>query len=55
MQESNKVANAGRYTVKFVNGFYATFDTVEYQNTHLHYLKKEAIEFTKKLNQKEVK
>lgn len=55
MQESNKIANAGRYTVKFVHGFWTTFDTVEYQNTHLHYLKKEAIEFTKKLNQKEVK
>ena len=55
MQESNKVENAGRYTVKFVNNYWMTFDTLNYENTHLHYLKKDAVEFTKKLNQKEVK
>lgn len=55
MQESNKVANAGKYIVKFVNGFWVSFNTETYENTHLHYLKRDAVEFTKKLNQKEVK
>lgn len=44
-----------RYTVKFINGFHVTFDTLNYENTHLHFLKRDAVEFTKKLNQKEGK
>lgn len=41
-----------RFVVKFVNGSWVTFDTVNYENTHLHRLKKDAVEFTSNLNKK---
>ena len=41
-----------RFVVKFVNGFWVTFDSSNYENTHLHTLRKDAESFTKKLNGK---
>ena len=41
-----------RFVPKFVNGYWVTFDTVNYENTHVHLLQKVAVEFTKNLNNK---
>ena len=44
-----------RYVAKFVNGFHCVFDTLNYENVQVCFLKKEVNELVKKLNQKEVK
>lgn len=41
-----------RYQVKFVNSYWTIFDSVNYENFQIHYLKKEAVEAAKKLNAK---
>lgn len=44
-----------RYQVKFVNGFWVSFCTENYENTQVFYLRKDAVEAVKKFNQKEGK
>lgn len=39
-----------RYITKFTNGFWKTFDTVDYTDVRLHYLKTDADNFTANLN-----
>ncbi len=39
-----------RYSVKFTNGFWKTFDNESFSDVCLHYLKTDAVEYTKKLN-----
>lgn len=39
-----------RYKVKFVNGFYCSFDTEAYENTRIFYLKRDAEEAVKRMN-----
>ena len=40
-----------RYVAKFVNGFHVSFDTESYENTRVFYLRKDAEEAVKKMNQ----
>ena len=40
-----------KYKVKFVNGFWCSFDTEAYENTQVFYLRKDAMEAVKKMNQ----
>lgn len=47
--------NNQRYQVKFVNSYWVSFDTEAYENTQVFYLRKDAVEAVKKMNQKEVK
>lgn len=47
MQQQSK---SSRYVVKFNNGFYKTFDSVEYTDIALHYLKSTAEQFTANKN-----
>lgn len=44
---------SNRFIVKFTNGFWKAFDSVEYTDVEKCFLKKEAIEVCKKLNSKE--
>ena len=46
------MSNNQRYIVKFNNGFYKIFDTEEYKDVSLQYLKVDAIKAAKQLNQK---
>lgn len=39
-----------RYVAKFVNGFHVSFDTENYENTQVFYLRKDAVEAVKKMN-----
>lgn len=39
-----------KYIVKFVNGFWCSFDTEAYENTQVFYLRKDAVEAVKKMN-----
>lgn len=39
-----------RYITKFTNGFWKTFDTVDYTDVRLHYLETDAVAFTANLN-----
>jgi hypothetical protein len=39
-----------RYIVKFTNGFWKTFDTENYTDVALHYLKTDAVYRTKEFN-----
>ena len=39
-----------RYVAKFVNGFHVSFDTESYENTQVFYLRKDAVEAVKKMN-----
>lgn len=40
-----------RYEARFVNGFHVCFDTEAYEVTQIFYLKREAEEAVKKMNQ----
>ena len=40
-----------RYVAKFVNGYWCSFDTEAYENTQVFYLRKDAMEAVKKMNQ----
>ena len=40
-----------RYKVKFVNSYWVAFDTENYENTQVFYLRKDAVEAVKKMNQ----
>ena len=40
-----------KYKVKFVNGFWCSFNTETYENTQVFYLRKDAEEAVKKMNQ----
>jgi hypothetical protein len=40
-----------RYVAKFVNSFWVSFDTENYENTQVFYLRKDAVEAVKKMNQ----
>lgn len=39
-----------RYSAKFVNSFWVSFDTENYENTQVFYLKRDAVEAVKKMN-----
>ena len=39
-----------RYVAKFVNSFWVPFDTENYENTQVFYLRKDAVEAVKKMN-----
>ena len=39
-----------RYVAKFVNVFHVSFDTENYENTQVFYLRKDAEEAVKKMN-----
>lgn len=39
-----------KYTVKFVNGYWTIFNTEQYENAQICYLKKDAVEVAKKMN-----
>lgn len=39
-----------KYTVKFVNGAWVSFNTETYENTQVFYLRKDAVEAVKKMN-----
>ena len=39
-----------KYKVKFVNGFWCSFDTEAYENIQVFYLRKDAVEAVKKMN-----
>lgn len=39
-----------RYIAKFTNGFWKVFDTVEYRDISLEYLRKDAVEKASRLN-----
>ena len=39
------------YKVKFVNGFWVSFNNETYENTQVFYLRKDAVEAVKKMNQ----
>lgn len=39
-----------RYVAKFVNGFHVSFDTENYENTQVFYLRKDAVEAVRKMN-----
>ena len=41
-----------KYTVKFVNGAWVAFNTETYENTQVFYLRKDAEEAVKKMNQR---
>lgn len=41
-----------RYTYKFTNGFWKTFDNETYSDIAIHYLRKDAKEHCKQLNGK---
>ena len=41
-----------KYSVKFVNGFWVSFNTETYENTQVFYLRKDAAEAIKKMNQR---
>ena len=43
------------YKVKFVNGFWVSFNTESYENTQVFYLRKDAVEAVKKMNQIKLK
>lgn len=43
------------YKVKFVNGFWVSFNTETYENTQVFYLRKDAVEAVKKMNQIKLK
>ena len=43
-----------RFKVKFVNGFWVSFDTVNFENTQVYFLKRDAVVAVKAIN-KEVK
>lgn len=45
--------NQSRFIVKFTNGFWKVFDSVEYTDMEKCFLKKEAISICAKLNAKE--
>ncbi len=40
-----------RYVAKFVNGYWVSFNTETYENTQVFYLRKDAEEAVKKMNQ----
>ena len=42
-----------KFVVKFVNGFWVSFNTESYENTNVFYLQKDAVEGVKKFNQRE--
>lgn len=44
-----------KYTVKFVNSYWTIFDTEKYENVQICYLKKDAYELCKKMNQRGIK
>lgn len=39
-----------KYKVKFVNSFWVAFDTEAYENTQVFFLKRDAVEAVKKMN-----
>ena len=39
-----------KYVAKFVNGYWCSFDTESYENTQVFYLRKDAEEVVKKMN-----
>ncbi len=39
-----------KYVAKFVNGYWCSFDTEAYENTQVFYLRKDAMEAVKKMN-----
>lgn len=39
-----------KYEAKFVNGYWASFDKEAFENTQIFYLKKDAFEAVKKMN-----
>lgn len=39
-----------KYTVKFINGYWVIFNTEQYENTQICYLKKDAQDLCKKMN-----
>ena len=41
-----------KYTVKFVNSYWVSFNTETYENTQVFYLRKDAEEAVKKMNQR---
>ena len=41
-----------KYVAKFVNGYWCSFDTEAYENTQVFYLRKDAMEAVKKMNQR---
>ena len=41
-----------RYVAKFVNGAWVSFNTETYENTQVFYLRKDAEEAVKKMNQR---
>ena len=40
-----------KYIAKFVNGYHVSFNTETYENTQVFYLRKDAVEAVKKMNQ----
>ena len=40
-----------KYVAKFVNGYWCSFDTEAYENIQVFYLRKDAMEAVKKMNQ----
>ena len=40
-----------RYTAKFVNSYWVSFNTETYENTQVFYLRKDCLEAVKRLNQ----
>lgn len=42
-----------RFVHKFVNGYHVSFDTVNFENTHVFFLKKDADEAVKQMNSRQ--
>ena len=40
-----------KYVAKFVNSYWVSFNTETYENTQVFYLRKDAMEAVKKINQ----
>lgn len=51
---NSKGVNMENYKVKFVNGFWCSFNTETYENTQVFYLRKDAEETVKKMNQRKL-
>ena len=47
---NSKGVNMEKYKVKFVNGFWVSFNNETYENTQVFYLRKDAVEAVKKMN-----
>ena len=53
--QNNQTKQSDRYVLKFNNGYYKTFDTVDYTDVCLHYLKSQAEEYTANKNKRKAK